>query len=235
MGKIFDCHIHVEKGLDKYNLELGNANIIFNYVDSHKKYKDQYSRYYHSLILDYQNNYDYVKKQVDGRTVRALKIHNRLQQLDESCDAELLEHLQKLESNIPVIYDAFYFNSDLEYQPRMEALIKMAKALPDTNFIVAHSGGFRVLEYFFHLRDLPNIGYDLSFSLQYLHDSSCYADIKKLIKFTDKKKLFFGTDYPAADPALQLDILNQIFDETGLPEEDRNGITGDNWVAFTEY
>lgn len=235
MDKVFDCHLHIENGLEKYNFPLGNANIIFNYVENYKKYKDLYSGYYHSLIFDYQNHFEYIKQLVHEKKIRALKIHSRLQKFNESRYPEIIDKLKELNTNVPVIYDGFYYNSDLEYQPSLKGLITMAKALPDNKFIIAHSGGIHVLEYFFHLRDLGNIGFDLSFSLQYLSDTSCYVDLVKLIKYSNRQNVFFGTDYPSADPSFQIGVLRKIFDELKLTNEERDEILNKNWIKFTEY
>ena len=100
----------------------------------------------------------------------------------------------------------------------------LARQHRDRPFVIAHCGGYEILKYFFHLRPLPNIYYDLSFSLQYLRDSSLYTDLVKLIKYTDKSKVMFGSDYPLADPNLQLEILLGVFDELKLSTQEREKI-----------
>jgi predicted TIM-barrel fold metal-dependent hydrolase len=137
-----------------------------------------------------------------------------------------------LDENIPIIYDAFYYGEDIIYQPNLKELIKLVNEFPERKFIIAHAGGYEILKYYFHLRTLTNVGYDLSLSLQYLEDSSCREDLKKLIKFTPKEKIFFGTDYPFASPSNQVQILNQIFNELGLTEDEKEGIFCNNWLEF---
>lgn len=137
-----------------------------------------------------------------------------------------------MDENIPIIYDAFYYGDEIQFQPNLKELVNLVKAFPNRRFIIAHAGGYEILKYYFHLRTLTNVGYDLSLSLQYLEDSSCRQDLKKLIKFTSKEKLFFGTDYPFASPSNQVQILNQIFYELGLTDKEKEGIFNNNWKKF---
>ena len=34
---VFDAHVHVDKGLDGYDLEVSGKNLIFNDVDSYRR------------------------------------------------------------------------------------------------------------------------------------------------------------------------------------------------------
>lgn len=166
------------------------------------------------------------------KKISALKIHSRLQQISAEDYPALLKHLKKLNTDTPIIYDAFYYNSDLLYQPSLSFLITLATKFPKIKFIVAHAGGYNILQYFFHLRDLKNIAYDLSFSLQYLQDSSCYTDLVKLIKFSNRDKLFFGTDYPLAAPGKQFEILNNILQHLRYTDQEKENVFCNNWIRY---
>lgn len=231
-GKIFDCHLHVEKGLEEYDLALQNANIIFNTVENYRLYAPRYKEFYHSVIFDYKNNFEFLADCAREKKISAFKIHSRLQKIAAADYSDITKHLRKLDANLPVIYDAFYYNSDLDYQPNLAALVELAVTFPKTNFIVAHAGGYNILQYFFHLRDLRNIGFDLSFSLQYLSDSSCYTDLIKLIKYTPKEKLFFGTDFPSASASLQYNILTTITETLKLADREIEDIFCNSWTRF---
>ncbi|HET9030594.1 MAG TPA: amidohydrolase family protein [Candidatus Aquilonibacter sp.] len=120
---------------------------------------------------------------------------------------------------MPLIVDAFYYGSDLAHQPSLPGIIAIAQDSPERPVIVAHCGGYRLLEYFFHLRDLPNIWYDLSFSLQYLSDSSLRSDLIKLIRYTSPDRLMFGSDFPFASAARQCDVLIGLAREAGVRDD----------------
>lgn len=220
--KIFDCHCHIEQGLLNYDLDnVCHRNIIFNSIDDYKNFiQDVPEGDSVSLIFDYKSNLDYVLDAVNKKEINALKIISRDQQLNESDYALLINKLKLVKKNIPIIIDAFYYDHHLKYQPSLVSIIEIAKQFPDRKIIVAHSGGHKILDYFFHLRTLKNIYYDLSFSLQYLYDSSCFLDLIKLIKYTDKNKIMFGSDYHWASPKQQFKILNEIFNKLNFNESD---------------
>ncbi|MES2963867.1 MAG: amidohydrolase family protein, partial [Bdellovibrionota bacterium] len=82
--------------------------------------------------------------------------------------------------------------------------------------------------YYVHLRKLENVHHDLSLCLQYYEDSSLLMDFKKLIKWTDKKKMMFGSDFPDFSPKKQYELLMKICDELKLSVEDREAISFKN-------
>lgn len=223
---IFDCHCHIETGLEAYDLaSVYKRNIIFNQVDHYDTFLKQVpAGDAISLIFDYKQNYDRVKHAAESGVIQAYKIHSREQKLTPDDFPALADALEKVNSNIPIIFDAFYFDHHLLYQPYLPGIILLAERFPDKTFIVAHAGGIEILRYFFHLRTLPNIIYDLSFSLQYLEDSSLYLDLIKLIKYTDKSKIMFGTDYFYASPKFQLEVMMRIMDKLSLDQKDQDAI-----------
>lgn len=230
--KVFDCHIHVEQGVEKYVLPLRGGNIIFNTIAGYEALAEKYPGFHHSLIFDPQQPVEFYNTLIADKKIVALKIHSRLMKIGMDNYPALIEGLRKLDSEIPIIYDAFYYGSDLEFQPNLAALISLIKAFPNRKFIVAHAGGYEVLKYFFHLREFEHVGYDLSFSLQYLADSSCMSDLIKLIRFTPKERIFFGSDFPYANPEMQLNTLLDITDQLEITQQDRDGILTTNWEKF---
>jgi predicted TIM-barrel fold metal-dependent hydrolase len=232
---MFDCHIHVETGLEKYDEEITSGNIIFNSIESYEKHSPFYPNYYHSLIFDFSKEISYFKNLIQAKKIVCLKVHSRIQQIEVKDYPYLIQRLKDLDENIPIIYDAFYYGEDILFQPNLMELINLVKTFPERKFIIAHAGGYEILKYYFHLRTFSNVGYDLSLSLQYLEDSSCRQDLIKLIKFTPKEKLFFGSDYPFASPNNQVKILNQIFHELKLTELENNAIFNTNWKEFIKF
>jgi hypothetical protein len=227
--KIFDCHTHIEQGFDTYDLSgVSNKNVIFNSIESYQKHRQLVSSSdVVSLIIDLQQT-DFVLQEVHKGHVNGLKIHSRDQRLTDGDYAYLLKNLSLFPDYLPVILDAFYYGDEIQYQPSLTKIIEFAKFYPQKKFVIAHSGGYEVLKYFFHLRPLKNIYYDLSFSLQYLSDTSCFSDLKKLIKFTDTSRVMFGTDFFWASPKLQLEVLDSIFSTINLSIQDQHKILYDN-------
>jgi hypothetical protein len=232
--KIFDCHLHIEEGLLNYNLDnVAKRNVIFNSIDSYEKHVARVPKSDSiSLIFDYKNNLDYVLDKIDANQINALKIHSREQELMQSDYPKLIDKLRLVKKNIPIIIDAFYYDHHLENRPSLSSIIDIAQEFPKRKIIVAHSGGHKILDYFFHLRTLDNIYYDLSLSLQYLSDSSCFLDLIKLIKYTNKNKILFGTDYHWADAKFQFEVLISIFDKLNLNQKEKQQILYDNSEAL---
>jgi predicted TIM-barrel fold metal-dependent hydrolase len=229
---MFDCHIHVETGLEKYDVVITSGNIIFNSIESYEKHGPLYPNYYHSLIFDFSKEISYFKNLIQAKKIVCLKVHSRIQHIEAKDYPYLIKRLKELDENIPIIYDAFYYGEDIAFQPNLVELINLIQTFPDRKFIIAHAGGYEILKYYFHLRAFSNVGYDLSLSLQYLEDSSCRQDLIKLIKFTPKERLFFGSDYPFASPKNQKEILTNILKEINLTSEDVLKIMTTNWIHF---
>jgi predicted TIM-barrel fold metal-dependent hydrolase len=125
---------------------------------------------------------------------------------------------------LPTVIDAFYIGEDLDVQPNLKRIAEMASLFPDNTFIIAHSGGIKVLEYFLHLKNCPNVVFELSLSLSYLKHSSVFADFGVLLRFGDRNRIVFGTDFPYVDATSQLSQLLKISRELGLTEQDQDKI-----------
>lgn len=232
ISPVFDCHLHVEQGMDDYDIHLEGANVIFNSFEAYEAYKDAYRDFYHTLIFSPQKEPEFYNSLIAEKEIVALKIHSRLQGITKEDYPSLITALQRVDERIPLIYDAFYYGAELSVQPSLEGFISLVEAFPARKFIVAHAGGYEVLKYFFHLKPYRQVGFDLSLSLQYLEDSSCKADLVKMIKFIPDERLFFGTDFPEASPKKHLEIILKIIHELELTEKQVQGILRDNWKEF---
>ncbi len=227
---IFDCHVHVENGLQGYDLpRTTRRNIIFNYTDHYRKLRDRVTPDdVISLILPLNSEHAFVKAEADAGRIAGLKIHSRIQQITSERHRDLHQALRAMPEHLPIIYDAFYFGPRLEHQPSLEGVISLAENFPERRFVIAHAGGYEVLKYFLHLRPLSNIWYDLSLSLQYLEDTSHRADLVKLVRYTDKSRIMYGSDYHYASPFQQAKVLGRICDEAGVSADDQKRIFFEN-------
>ncbi|MCB9036085.1 MAG: amidohydrolase [Lewinellaceae bacterium] len=228
--KIFDCHLHIEQGLDNYNIITERKNVIFNHIESYRKYSDSLMPSDTiSLIFDYKNHFEYIKNLVEERTINALKIHSRIQKIRLFDYDKLYDRFQIIANkDLPVIIDSFYYGSDYEVQPNMAKSIEMIKMFPNTKFIIAHAGGIKVMEYFLHMKNLENVYFELSLSLAYLRYASVFQDYKALLKFGNYDKILFGTDYPFINPKQQLSTFLHIAKELKIPDKDLQKILYDN-------
>jgi Tat protein secretion system quality control protein TatD with DNase activity len=209
--KIFDAHCHLPDKNQLYDLDVKGRNIIFNTFAEYNAGIDLVKdNEFISLIFDFKFNFEKIKLIHDENLISALKIHNRILRLSDEDTSELIFALKKLDPKVPIIIDAFYYGPDLKYQASLAQIIIIAKEFTEIPIIVAHCGGHKVLEYFYHLRPLQNIYYDLSFSMVYLEDTSAFKDLVQLIRFTDKKKILFGTDFPFVKPSKQYEVFKKI-------------------------
>lgn len=216
--RVFDAHVHVDRGLDDYDLPKARKNIIFNEVSTYREAADSARTRGDriTLIVDTSDAFSFVQAEAQAGRIDALKIHSRISKLSERDWPLMLARLEALPAHLPVVIDAFYFGADLEHQPSIAGIVLLLSRLPERRFVIAHSGGYRLLEYFFHLREFTNVHYELSLSLQYLNDSSVAADLRKLVRHTDKRRIVFGSDYPFASPRHQLSILRSICDSLDI-------------------
>ena len=147
---IFDCHLHIEKGLEDYDLEVASGNVIYNSIDSYKENYAKANGFHKSLILDYKNNFEFCLNEGQEKRIVAFKIHSRIQKIREIDYPSLAVSISCDNKNLPIIYDAFYFGRELQFQPSLAGLIHLIESHPNRNFIVAHAGGYEILKYFFH-------------------------------------------------------------------------------------
>lgn len=218
----------MENGLNGYDLAVERRNVIFNDIGSFQQRCEAVPRGDAiSLILE-PDRFEVAVEMIRLKKIQALKIHSRSQKIRREDYQSFHGRLELLPPGFPIIIDSFYYGSEMNYQPSLREAVGMIKAFPDLKFVIAHAGGYELLRYFFHLRELHNVWYDLSFSLQYLHDSSVFLDMRKLIQFTDDSRIMFGSDYPYASARLQHAILTNLLNDLEFTEGQRQRIFFDN-------
>lgn len=219
--RIFDNHFHIDKGLDGYGLPDSRRNVIFNSVHQYRQLIQTVADTdTATLIMDYRQHPEFVSSEAKSGNIRAFKLHTRIQQIASGDYHEVFDYFQTLEHlKLPVILDAFYTGPEMQFQPNLKSFAEMIQMFPHTPFIIAHSGGIKALEYLMHLRNVPNVYFDLSFSLVYLQHSSAYSDFKSIVRFGNPDRILFGTDYPFISAVEQLDVFLKIAAETGINED----------------
>ena len=236
---IFDSHAHIENGivnpreigLENYDLEVDGKNFICNFphlLKTYLKYKSENDSL--CYIFDFKSDIEInnVLSLIENKQIQGLKIHSRIQKIVREDYDLICEKLKKIDINVPVILDAWYYGSELKYNPNLEGLIQIAKSQPERKFVIAHSGGYKIIEYFYHTRELENVVYDLSLTTQYLSDSSLYLDFKKFIKWIDSSRILFGSDYPYASPKFQFELISDVLINFGKSKNDLDSIFSEN-------
>lgn len=232
--KIFDAHFHIDKGYGQCAVEVQHRNVIFNSLSQYRERAGEVnSNDVVTLVFDFKNDPDFVRSQIAEKKIKGIKIHSKIQQIADEDYPALFAELKKTDlSNMVVTVDAFYWGHDYAYQPNLKRIIELVELFPQTPFVIAHSGSIKVLEYFLHLRTLPNVYFDLSLSLAYLKYASVMQDFKVMLKFGNPDRIVFGTDYPAVTDKDQLDCFLALCEEVNMSEESKSKILFDNAYAL---
>jgi predicted TIM-barrel fold metal-dependent hydrolase len=127
---------------------------------------------------------------------KGLKLHPRLQRFSatDSRTLNLVRMAGDLE--IPVIIDAFPDGDWLTQGFNPLDFAALGRACPRTRIVIGHMGGHRVLDFMMLAKRIPNLFFDLSFSLLYYRGSSVCQDIIYAIRSMKGQRIFYGSDYP---------------------------------------
>lgn len=161
-----------------------------------------------------------------------LKLHPRLQ---EFCvDDEKTVRLVKAagEMNVPVLIDAFPDGTHLMQGFSPLKYASLARQCPNTRIIWAHMGGHYVLDFLMLAKRLPNVYFDVSYSLLYYQTSTIPIDMVYAMRSMRFDKIFFGTDYPDRPIETSLNLSLQFLQKQGLETEEMTKIMGRNAQDF---
>jgi len=127
---------------------------------------------------------------------QGLKLHPRFNNINlESKDTALLcQEAGNL--GIPVLICAFIDGKNLKHGILPQHFAALAEKCYGTNFIWAHMGGYKVLDFLFLGKPLPNVFMDFSFTLQYFQGSSVIQDVVYAMRNMKFERIFYGSDYP---------------------------------------
>ena len=127
---------------------------------------------------------------------KGLKLHPRLNNFKlESRDTFSLCH-EAGNLGIPVLIDGFVDGKNLKQGILPQHFAALAEKCSGTNFIWAHMGGYKVLDFLFLGKPLPNVFMDFSFTLQYFQGSSVIQDVVYAMRNMKFDRIFYGSDYP---------------------------------------
>jgi uncharacterized protein len=126
-----------------------------------------------------------------------LKIHPRLQNVRVT-DAVVIDVLNWAnQRSLPVLFDVFPYGQTLDdagLHPM--AYHAIAQRIPSLRMILAHAGGYRLLEAFMVAKSNPNIYLDLSFTPVYFKGSSLLGDCGFVCQRLPPGRVLYGSDFP---------------------------------------
>ena len=251
---IFDGHVHFNiKGyidIDEFinHIKINNINRIMLIINNEIERKffiknmdrliEKNIDVYLAILIEY-NNFDSMKflQMMDYLNIPYnIKIHPRISKIANLDFIKYLTILERLPEDKVIIIDSFPYGHEIEYHTGMELCIFLAKRLKNRKFVLAHSGGIEILKSILFTRNLKNIYYDLSLTVNYLFDTSVRKDIVNLIKY-NRKRVMFGSDYPdfkftdaikntidlCEEAELNIEELNDVFYGNAL------NLYGESW------
>jgi hypothetical protein len=149
-----------------------------------------------------------------------LKLHPRLQEfgVDDEATVQLVRAAGEM--GVPVLVDAFPDGTHLMHGFAPVRYAMLARQCPGTRIIWAHMGGHHVLDFMMLAKRLPNVYFDLSYSLLYYRTSGVPADMIYAMRSMRFDRIFYGSDYPdrplAASLRLSLDFLERELEAAEL-------------------
>jgi len=155
-----------------------------------------------------------------------IKIHPRRQNISIS-DTVVREVLCFAnERNMPVLFDAFPFGPEFaDPNQHPSAYCRLAQELPALQIVLAHAGGYRVLEGFLAAKACSNIALDVSFTPMYFRGTSVEKDLAFVCQRLSPGRVVYGSDFPEYDLGDFLMSTKSLVKE--LDEEKRRAFYGE--------
>ena len=157
--------------------------------------------------------------------LRGLKLHPRLQRFQPLC-YEVISLLEKVaELDIPVVFDTFPSSSHLLIKDTLPLVYdELARKVPEAKIILAHSGGYRLLDAMAVAKSNANIYLDISYSPLYYEGSSIVNDFEFVIRKVGAHRVTYGSDYPEIRIAVSYNQVSKIL--RNFSQEERRSIFG---------
>lgn len=149
-----------------------------------------------------------------------LKLHPRLQKfdLDEPSVHRLVGYAGEI--GVPVLIDAFPDGDWLMMGFHPLAFARLARACPQTRIIIGHFGGHYCIDFMMLAKRLPNVWFDLSYSLLYYAGSSVISNLLYCCRSMKYQRVMYGSDYPDRDIASTVRMSLEVFESSGIAKPD---------------
>jgi uncharacterized protein len=161
-----------------------------------------------------------------------LKLHPRLQMfnLDDPRVHRLAGYAGEM--NVPILVDAFPDGDWLMMGFNSLDFARLAKDCRQTRIIIGHFGGHHCLDFMMLAKRLPNVWFDLSYSLLYYEGSAVTANLLYCCRSMKYQRIFYGSDYPDRDISATLRRSLAIFDAHGVAGAELDRLMADNAREF---
>ena len=121
----------------------------------------------------------------------------------------------------PVLIDVFPDETYLKLKLEPLDFYNLAKENPETNFIWAHFGGHKILDFLMLGRKLKNVYFDISFSLLYYRTSSVLKDFIFSLENIRYERVLYGSDFPDRSIEKSIDMTTKILESFEISESDK--------------
>ena len=169
---------------------------------------------------------------VDKLGFVGLKLHPRLQRFDLDDPATHRLIAATAELDVPVLIDAFPDGDWLMQGYEPLAFARLAKANPKARIVIAHFGGHHCLDLMMLAKRLPNVWFDLSYSLLYYAGSPVVGNLLYCCRSMQYRRIFYGSDYPDRSIRSTLDLSLRTFAEHGVVGEPLDALMWRNAEEF---
>lgn len=140
---------------------------------------------------------DKLRRFFEYHDCRGIKMHPRLQRVTAE-DAVVREITAwAAERRVPMLFDCFPAGEDLD-NPKLGPLAyhRLAQEIPAAQIVLAHAGGYKVLEAFMTAKANPNILLESSFTLGYFPGTSVERDFAFAFGHLYPGRTMYGSDFP---------------------------------------
>ena len=161
-----------------------------------------------------------------------LKLHPRLQNfsLEEAGVTKLVGFAGEM--GVPVLIDAFPDGDWLMMGFNPLTFARLARKCPQTKIIIAHFGGHYCLDFMMLAKRIPNIWFDLSYSLLYYAGSPVVDNLLYCCKSMKYRRVMYGSDYPDRSIADTVRMSLKMFEERGIVGDDLDALLWRNAREF---
>lgn len=158
---------------------------------------------------------------------QGLKLHPRIQRYlpdDPACVAAVR---RAGELGFPVIIDCFPDGDWLMMGLSVLHYAELAKQAPQTTIVIAHAAGHHCLDLLMLAKRIPNLWFDVSYSLLY-YGRSVVESLFYCMKSIRYERVMFGTDYPDRPLKVAVKSSLDLFDFFNVTGEARQKVLWKN-------
>ena len=249
---IIDCHLHLNEKVDgsakhaahELDLQLQEAGVsraLGLHLDSQPWSVEEVAeairpydrlRAFVNVHPGLPNARMLLRNAIEKLGYVGLKLHPRLQgfAIEDEKTTELVGYAGEI--GVPVLIDAFPDGMHLMQGFSPLKYAELAKRCPETSLILAHMGGHHVIDFMMLAKRLPNLYFDISYSLLYFQGSRVPDDMVYAMRSMQFARIFYGSDYPDRTVKATLEWCIEFLQKAGVAGDELSRIMGGNARDF---